>query len=293
MKANLIISAVQSGSGKTTPSLGVIISILFHLLILSAPLSTAIVTPLVQGSGEIELSIIQSDKDRDPETGKKVRPKVEKVRVLGKETTRETEVREGRRAEKALSKGERIRPAATEKEPDIRVGGETKARAETAPGLLEDGDAEARVTAEAVEGIEVNKQQVQTEGISTGPMESGYAAIAEDIVKQDPLQGGVSSESARAAVFGDVDGPRFLRRVLPSYPLLARRLGREGSVVLKLSIDETGRLVDVEVIEKAGFGFDRAAVEAVKKSTFLPAKRNGKPVRSEALLSVKFVLKRE
>ena len=75
--------------------------------------------------------------------------------------------------------------------------------------------------------------------------------------------------------------------------MLARRLGREGSVVLKLSIDETGRLVDVEVIEKAGFGFDRAAVEAVRKSTFLPAKRNGKPVRSEALLSVKFVLKRE
>ncbi|HDH01623.1 MAG TPA: energy transducer TonB, partial [Nitrospirae bacterium] len=72
------------------------------------------------------------------------------------------------------------------------------------------------------------------------------------------------------------------------YPWIARKMGREGRVLLRLTIDETGRLLDVVVVEKAGFGFDREAVKAVRLSTFRPAVRNGMPVKSEALLYVKF-----
>lgn len=90
--------------------------------------------------------------------------------------------------------------------------------------------------------------------------------------------------------FGAPDGPRFLKRVEPVYPPLARRLGKEGRVLLSLLIDHAGRLVSVEIIEKADFGFDRAAVDAVKASTFSPAVKNGKGMTSRSKLAVKFVL---
>jgi protein TonB len=79
---------------------------------------------------------------------------------------------------------------------------------------------------------------------------------------------------------------------MPVYPMIARRFGREGKVVLKLTIDKDGNLLNVEVIDRAGYGFTEAAVEAVKKSTFLPAKKDGKPIASRALLPIRFQLER-
>jgi len=93
--------------------------------------------------------------------------------------------------------------------------------------------------------------------------------------------------------FGSANAPRFLNREMPVYPLMARRLGKEGRVLLRLTIDENGKLLNVEVIEGAGYGFTEAAVDAVRKSTFIPAKSEGKPVMSKALLPIRFSLRRE
>jgi protein TonB len=92
--------------------------------------------------------------------------------------------------------------------------------------------------------------------------------------------------------FGASIAPAFLHREMPVYPMMARKLGREGKVVLMLTIDENGNLLNAEVMDKAGYGFTEAAVEAVKKSTFLPAKKDGKPIASRALLPIRFRLER-
>jgi protein TonB len=93
--------------------------------------------------------------------------------------------------------------------------------------------------------------------------------------------------------FGSGNAPKFLHREMPVYPLIARRLGKEGRVLLRLTIDEKGNLLNIEVLEGAGYGFTEAAVEAVKKSTFTPAIVNGMPVMSKALLPVKFSMRRD
>jgi protein TonB len=90
--------------------------------------------------------------------------------------------------------------------------------------------------------------------------------------------------------FGSAIAPAFLHREMPQYPILARRLGKEGKVILRLIINEKGNLLNVEVVENAGYGFTEAAIAAVKKSTFLPAKKDGKPIASRALLPIKFKL---
>ncbi len=50
--------------------------------------------------------------------------------------------------------------------------------------------------------------------------------------------------------------------------------------------------MNVEVVEPAGYGFTESAVEAVKLSTFSPARYEGVNVASKALLTIRFVLNR-
>jgi protein TonB len=71
---------------------------------------------------------------------------------------------------------------------------------------------------------------------------------------------------------------------------LARKLEKEGKVMLKLLIDANGKLQNIEVVQPGGFGFTEAAIEAVKKSTYAPGYRNGERVLTKALLPVRFQL---
>ncbi|MCX7635021.1 MAG: TonB family protein [Syntrophales bacterium] len=90
--------------------------------------------------------------------------------------------------------------------------------------------------------------------------------------------------------FGADGAPTFVHRELPVYPPLARRLGREGKVTLKLYIDAQGRLRDIGVVESTWSLFTEAAKEALWKSTFAPARVNGRAMESRALLTVRFQL---
>jgi len=115
------------------------------------------------------------------------------------------------------------------------------------------------------------------------------AASPSPVVQFAPIE---SSSEPVDTEFGAAVAPSFLHREMPVYPVFARKLGKEGKVVLRLTIDERGNLLNVEVMDTAGYGFVESAVDAVKKSTFLPAKKNGKPVASRALLPVSFRLRR-
>jgi protein TonB len=79
--------------------------------------------------------------------------------------------------------------------------------------------------------------------------------------------------------------------VLPKYPEIARRRGREGRVVLKLVIGAGGELRHVEVVEGGGHGFEEAALAAVRASEYAPAVRGGRPVECAALLPIRFSLR--
>jgi protein TonB len=92
---------------------------------------------------------------------------------------------------------------------------------------------------------------------------------------------------------GEMGGPQFIQRSVPRYPRLAQRLGVEGSVLLRLAIDASGKLSRVEVVNGAGNGFDEEAVQAVKRSTFAPAVQAGRPISCLALLKIRFQLSSE
>ena len=108
--------------------------------------------------------------------------------------------------------------------------------------------------------------------------------------QESALAGAAAKTAIVETAFGSSGAPSFIRRETPVYPPAARRLGKEGKVVLRLTIDSQGRVQAIEIIEDAGYGFSEAAVEAVRKSTFAPAFLNGQRITARAILPVRFRL---
>lgn len=73
--------------------------------------------------------------------------------------------------------------------------------------------------------------------------------------------------------------PRTLNEVRAPYPEEARRLDVSGTVRLRVGIDEFGKVREVKVIKKAGYGLDEAASKAMWRFRFSPALgQDGQPV---------------
>lgn len=65
---------------------------------------------------------------------------------------------------------------------------------------------------------------------------------------------------------------------MPDYPLMSRRLGEQGVVVLRVLISTEGRAVEVRLLRSSGSDrLDRSAMDAIREWRFIPATRGGRP----------------
>src|SRR5688500_17601038 len=71
--------------------------------------------------------------------------------------------------------------------------------------------------------------------------------------------------------------PKLLQAVAPEYPPAALAAGKQAKVKVRISIDATGIVTKVEVVDKVGDGFDEAAIAAAEQYVFEPAEFDGKP----------------
>jgi protein TonB len=77
----------------------------------------------------------------------------------------------------------------------------------------------------------------------------------------------------------------------PAYPAQAKRLGETGRVVLRVELDETGKVSSARVNTSSGSArLDEASLAAVKQWHCTPARRDGEPVRAVALQPFDFIL---
>lgn len=84
--------------------------------------------------------------------------------------------------------------------------------------------------------------------------------------------------------------PKMTKKVVPEYPERARELEIEGRVVLELTVDGEGRVVDVRVVQSLHPALDEAAIAAAKKMRFQPGTVNGTPVTLKIPVPFTFVL---
>jgi len=121
------------------------------------------------------------------------------------------------------------------------------------------------------------------------------AASAEETIASTELDVEAPPElppaPKRAEYFNAYDEPpQVIRQVKPVYPDMARQSETEGVVVLLVGVDEFGNVIEASVIQSVP-GLDQAAIDAVMKWKFKPAKQRDVPVPVRISLPIRFTLR--
>jgi periplasmic protein TonB len=86
--------------------------------------------------------------------------------------------------------------------------------------------------------------------------------------------------------------PRGGYQYRPTYPASARNLGVQGTTLLHVLVADDGRVAEVVVKQSAGHAdLDRAAIDAVRRWRFEPARRGTEPVEMWVQLPFEFRLR--
>ena len=84
--------------------------------------------------------------------------------------------------------------------------------------------------------------------------------------------------------------PKYKTKVNAQYPKNAKEGKKGGMVTLQVTIDENGVPQDIVALTNLGFGLEEAAIEALKKSTFHPATKDGKPISKQVVIPYEFAI---
>lgn len=91
------------------------------------------------------------------------------------------------------------------------------------------------------------------------------------------------------------EGPVYSQYVEPEYPKLAKQAKIQGTVILDVEILASGAIGAIEVkksVLPGPGGLDEAAIAAVRKSKFQPAKNGGKPIAVWITLPINFKIEK-
>ena len=148
----------------------------------------------------------------------------------------------------------------------------------------------------------VNEEAVRKiEQVEPAVVEKNETAVVAEAspAEQQPLAKAteVTEKVATEQVVAEpvIEPPRFgaayLNNPAPAYPMQARRMGEQGKVLLKVLVSQDGKAETVKVDTSSGHHkLDQAAIEAVKKWSFVPAKRSNQPISAYVLVPVNFTL---
>jgi TonB family protein len=87
-----------------------------------------------------------------------------------------------------------------------------------------------------------------------------------------------------------VSAPIPIYKPEPQYSKKALKAKLQGTVVLYIAVDTSGRATDIRVVRGLGSGLDEKAIEAVSQWKFQPGMKDGHPVKVAATVSVNFRL---
>jgi protein TonB len=82
--------------------------------------------------------------------------------------------------------------------------------------------------------------------------------------------------------------PTILKVVKPAYPPVALQARIGGLVILRVLVSETGQPLEIEVVRPGTAGLTEAAISAVRKWTFNPARKGDVPVRAWTTVPIPF-----
>ncbi len=125
------------------------------------------------------------------------------------------------------------------------------------------------------------------------PLQTASLASSDLASSGSQTPQGVSGGSGQGGGVPDSPAmPDYLRNPPPVYPRESRKASEEGVVLLSVSIDRDGEVQSLSLKKTSAFPrLDAAALEAVKKWKFKPARLGGMPLASTVDVPVRFVLR--
>jgi TonB family protein len=124
------------------------------------------------------------------------------------------------------------------------------------------------------------------EAVSAEPP-SMPASVTNPLSLNTVLSAKASLPGLSAPVSTGVSGGQLVYRVAPVYPIQARQLRQQGTVILTAMLKEDGTVSDIKVVEGPPV-FVPSAVEAVKHWRYKPYELDGKLVENEIRIAVDF-----
>lgn len=122
-------------------------------------------------------------------------------------------------------------------------------------------------------------------------------AVSDPVMMHDETEQATPMESPPSPVQLDAKPEYradYLNNPRPPYPMVARRMGYQGKVVLNVEVLSDGRAGQVLLQHGSGHEIlDNAALQTVKTWRFLPARRLGQPVTQWFLVPIKFSLEND
>lgn len=98
-------------------------------------------------------------------------------------------------------------------------------------------------------------------------------------------------KSAVPTTTAPVFNAAYLQNPPPAYPRRAKQRRLQGEVMLKVLVNKTGKAANVTIANSSGAKMlDNAALEAVRRWQFIPAKRGNQPVMASVLVPIEFRL---
>lgn len=118
---------------------------------------------------------------------------------------------------------------------------------------------------------------------------STSASMAVEQTPTTPSGGNVTTEASERVRLSPETTQALARPVTPDYPLLARQMKVQGSVILQALIAKDGLIQDLQVLSGPTI-LAAAAREAVKQWRFKPYYQAGAPVETQARITVNFTI---
>ncbi len=84
--------------------------------------------------------------------------------------------------------------------------------------------------------------------------------------------------------------PVVLSEVKAEYPAEARKLGLEGQVVLRVTVDAAGKVSAARIVKGIGHGFDESALEAMRRFKFKAGTEGGEAITTDITYTITFLL---
>ena len=131
--------------------------------------------------------------------------------------------------------------------------------------------------------------KVETETNSTQPKEVPMADAKSNTIDALPIDDVTEMETSPSTTPPQM--PAYLKNPKPFYPIVARRRGIQGSVILEVTVSASGAATQVLVKKSSGYKLlDRAASDTVASWRFIPASENGENIEAIVEIPIRFEL---